>query len=116
MIRGRIPLGRAFAVVCIAGAWALPLAAEQWDKEWYWKGVPYVPTPQVIVDAMLDLADVTKADVVYDLGSGDQSISGQRRPRSSPCRAKSTSRTSRACSWNAFPESPMTFRNRIKPL
>ena len=32
---------------------------------------PYVPTPWVIVDAMLNLADIRAADVVYDLGSGD---------------------------------------------
>lgn len=33
--------------------------------------VIYVPTPQVVVDAMLRLATVTKDDVVYDLGCGD---------------------------------------------
>lgn len=33
--------------------------------------VPYVPTPQNVVDAMLNLANVTSNDVVYDLGSGD---------------------------------------------
>ncbi len=32
---------------------------------------PYVPTPWVIVDAMLELADIRPGDVVYDLGSGD---------------------------------------------
>ena len=32
---------------------------------------PYVPTPWVIVDEMLKLADITAADTVYDLGSGD---------------------------------------------
>jgi SAM-dependent methyltransferase len=36
--------------------------------------VPYVPTPQAVVDAMLDLAHVTARDVVYDLGSGDGRI------------------------------------------
>ena len=36
--------------------------------------VIYVPTPQVIVDAMLKVANVTSADVVYDLGSGDGRI------------------------------------------
>ena len=34
-------------------------------------GVRYVPTPQNVVDAMLALARVTSADIVYDLGSGD---------------------------------------------
>ena len=33
--------------------------------------VPYVPTPQEVVDQMLSLAKVTKKDVLYDLGSGD---------------------------------------------
>lgn len=36
--------------------------------------VPYVPTPMPVVDAMLDLAKVTKSDVVYDLGCGDGRI------------------------------------------
>src|SRR5438093_11590895 len=36
--------------------------------------VKYVPTPQNVVEAMLDLAHVTAADVVYDLGSGDGRI------------------------------------------
>jgi len=38
------------------------------------KQVPYVPTPQDVVDKMLDLARVTPDDVVYDLGSGDGRI------------------------------------------
>ena len=33
-----------------------------------------VPTPPEVVDAMLRMADVTEADVVYDLGSGDGRI------------------------------------------
>lgn len=36
--------------------------------------VPYVPTPQEIVERMLELAQVKKGDVVYDLGSGDGRI------------------------------------------
>ncbi len=32
---------------------------------------PYAATPQEVVDCMLQLADVTKTDVVYDLGLGD---------------------------------------------
>lgn len=38
------------------------------------RDAPYVPTPQAVVDAMLDLADVKASDVVYDLGSGDGRI------------------------------------------
>jgi len=36
--------------------------------------VPYVPSPQEVVDQMLELAAVKKGDVVYDLGSGDGRI------------------------------------------
>src|SRR5258708_152934 len=35
------------------------------------KDVVWVPTPQVLVDRMLDMAKLTKEDVLYDLGSGD---------------------------------------------
>ena len=33
--------------------------------------IPFVPTPIEVVDKMLEMADVKKDDVVYDLGSGD---------------------------------------------
>jgi hypothetical protein len=33
--------------------------------------LPYVPTPQIVVDEMLKMADVTAKDFVMDLGSGD---------------------------------------------
>ena len=36
--------------------------------------VVFVATPQEVVDGMLELAGVTSADVVYDLGSGDGRI------------------------------------------
>lgn len=36
--------------------------------------VPYVETPPDVVEKMLDLAEVTAADTVYDLGSGDGRI------------------------------------------
>jgi SAM-dependent methyltransferase len=35
---------------------------------------PYVPTPQDVVDRMLKLGQVTKDDIVYDLGCGDGRI------------------------------------------
>jgi SAM-dependent methyltransferase len=34
-------------------------------------GGPFVPTPWVILDEMLKIAEIQKTDVVYDLGSGD---------------------------------------------
>ena len=36
--------------------------------------VPYVPTPQNVVDRMLVIAAVKQGDVLYDLGSGDGRI------------------------------------------
>ena len=36
--------------------------------------VPYVPTPQAVVDAMLEVAKVGENDILYDLGSGDGRI------------------------------------------
>jgi SAM-dependent methyltransferase len=44
-------------------------AHAQWPYE-----VPFVPSPQVVVDEMLRLAEVTKDDFVMDLGSGDGRI------------------------------------------
>jgi precorrin-6B methylase 2 len=38
------------------------------------KLVPYVPTAHEVVERMLALAEVTKDDVVFDLGSGDGRI------------------------------------------
>jgi SAM-dependent methyltransferase len=38
------------------------------------KIVPFVPSPQEVVDKMIDLAEVKKGDVVYDMGSGDGRI------------------------------------------
>jgi SAM-dependent methyltransferase len=32
---------------------------------------PYIPSPQIVVDEMLRLANVGPGDIVYDLGSGD---------------------------------------------
>ena len=36
--------------------------------------VVYIPTPQPVVEAMLELAGVAAGDTVYDLGSGDGRI------------------------------------------
>jgi protein-L-isoaspartate O-methyltransferase len=38
------------------------------------KIVPFVPSPQVVVDKMIELAGVKPGDLVYDLGSGDGRI------------------------------------------
>jgi hypothetical protein len=38
------------------------------------KDVVWVPTPQAVVDTMLDMAKVTQQDLLMDLGSGDGAI------------------------------------------
>ena len=35
---------------------------------------PYIPTPQDVVDRMLEVAQVTNKDTLYDLGCGDGRI------------------------------------------
>jgi ubiquinone/menaquinone biosynthesis C-methylase UbiE len=57
-----------FAALILSGV-ALAAAPSQGGGD-----VVYIPTPQPVVDAMLDLAGVKESDVVYDLGSGDGRI------------------------------------------
>ena len=52
-------------------AWASPLVTSAWAAE---PSVPYVPTPQEVVDRMLQIARVGPTDYVIDLGSGDGRI------------------------------------------
>jgi len=55
--------------IATVGAIGIPVAAFSQFFD-----VPFVPTPQVVVDEMLRLANVGPNDVVYDLGSGDGRI------------------------------------------
>ncbi len=50
------------------------LAVAQTSQPQHKLDVPYVPTTEEAVKAMLKLADVKKSDVVYDLGCGDGRI------------------------------------------
>src|SRR6185503_1363651 len=60
-----------------AAAFALPAAAQTTTKEYTpqvsqeGKDVVWVPTPQALVERMLDMAKLTPKDILYDLGSGD---------------------------------------------
>ena len=60
---------RCVSLACLLCA-AAPAAAQSPEPKDNVAG-PYVPTPWVIVDEMLKLADLRADDVVYDLGSGD---------------------------------------------
>src|SRR5215467_3156851 len=61
-------LGSTLAVLLLIAA-SSPLAQRLKPPD-----VRYVPTPQNVVEEMLEMAHVTSADIVYDLGSGDGRI------------------------------------------
>lgn len=56
------------AWVVAAGAFVVPLASPPQNL------APFIVTPQDVVERMLSLAEVTRRDVVYDLGCGDGRI------------------------------------------
>ena len=60
--------------VLIAACAAAAAPAAQQAKPVRAPDVPYVPTPMPVVEAMLNMANVTSSDVVYDLGCGDGRI------------------------------------------
>lgn len=67
MIAARICL---LAIIATAAGWGqLSQSADLRTPD-----VPYEPTPQHVVTAMLELATVGPSDVVYDLGCGDGRI------------------------------------------
>jgi len=74
-----VTLPRPLLILVAAGA-VLNLACAIWsgprpeDLPAHPPDVHWVPTPDPVVEGMLDLAGVTADDVVYDLGSGDGKI------------------------------------------
>ena len=65
-----IPTALLLAVLWLpTGAAAQPAPEPEIGQEG--KDVPWVPTPDVLVDKMLEMAEVTADDLVIDLGSGD---------------------------------------------
>jgi len=63
-------LAAAFSTLAFAQAQKAPAAYEPTVGQ-EGKDVVWVPTPQALVDKMLDMAKVTPADFLMDLGSGD---------------------------------------------
>lgn len=63
MRKSRFPIALALAL------WVASSQAVLGQEE-----IPFVPTPMEVVDRMLELAEVKRGDVVYDLGSGDGRI------------------------------------------
>lgn len=61
------------ASLLAGGALSVPLAGQQSASKPA-SLAPYVPTPQDVVERMLQLAEVGPSDVVYDLGCGDGRI------------------------------------------
>lgn len=74
--KARIGLGllvlSTFAVIAQDSQYAIAVAQDTIFENK--KIVPFVPTPQEVVDKMIELARVNKGDTVYDLGSGDGRI------------------------------------------
>jgi hypothetical protein len=62
-----------FAITSIAFAQAQPAKPSAYEPQVGQEGkdVVWVPTPQTLVDRMLDIAKVTPKDFLMDLGSGD---------------------------------------------
>jgi ribosomal protein L11 methylase PrmA len=60
--------------VAVAGLAGVSTAGAQTTAPTRRPDVIFVPTPEAVVEAMLQVANVTKNDVVYDLGCGDGRI------------------------------------------
>ncbi|HEY6366860.1 MAG TPA: methyltransferase domain-containing protein [Candidatus Binatia bacterium] len=73
LIAGLFSFGVGVAGLVLQSLPAMAQPAQKYEDEGK-KIVPYVPTPQEVVERMLELAQVKKGDVVYDLGSGDGRI------------------------------------------
>lgn len=62
-------IGTALSLPASLPVWAQEASAQESRRPRL--DVPYVPTPQEVVDRMLDMAKVTSRDFVMDLGCGD---------------------------------------------
>jgi protein-L-isoaspartate O-methyltransferase len=60
-----------FTAALMALASGAPSYSQEFSKE---SLAPYIPSPEIVVDKMLEAARVKPHEVVYDLGSGDGRI------------------------------------------
>jgi cyclopropane fatty-acyl-phospholipid synthase-like methyltransferase len=60
-------------ITALTLGWALSVNSNVAGAD-FLEEIPFVPTPIEVVDKMLELAEVKKGDVLYDLGSGDGRI------------------------------------------
>jgi len=60
---------RVFPVALLLASAAWPAAAQKFGAAE--NLAPYIPTPQIVVEKMLEAGRVKPGDMVYDLGSGD---------------------------------------------
>jgi predicted RNA methylase len=63
---------RLYAIGLLLVSTALPGVAQKFGSAE--NLAPYIPTPEAIVDRMLDAAHIKPGEIVYDLGSGDGRI------------------------------------------
>lgn len=63
---------RAFAIALLLVSIASPVVAQKFGTAE--NLAPYIPTPQLVVEKMLEAGHVKSGDMVYDLGSGDGRI------------------------------------------
>lgn len=73
MIHHSLTLAAIASLLCLAPGHAQEDAAKKPEEERK-PDVVYVPTPQHVVEKMLELAEIKKDDLVYDLGCGDGRI------------------------------------------
>jgi len=82
-------------VATMTPAWTMAAEADEPSatKKFRSPDVIFVPTPDEVIEKMLDMAEVKKGDVVYDLGCGDGRIV-----------VASAKRGAKATGWDINPE------------
>jgi tRNA G37 N-methylase Trm5 len=70
----RVRFSVALLIVSLTGFLGLGQHGRSQEKPIREPDVIYVPTPQEVVDKMLEMADVRPGEIVYDLGCGDGRI------------------------------------------